>query len=142
MKSNEAHHYWMSCGAPWITSFAASVHRRCFPLGRIDPQFKSTVSTSALNREQLPQSKRVFDMNQPMAARTFPTTIVCMLALFFGFYVPLAVFGSEEIEILNAQRENDGVLVHSVKSPHQSGKTAIQVLLPDRMEQGKRYPVV
>ena len=50
--------------------------------------------------------------------------------------------GSEKVEISDAQRENKAVLVHSVSSPHQSGKTAIRILLPDPMKQAKRYPVV
>ena len=33
-------------------------------------------------------------------------------------------------------------LVHEVQSPYQAGKTEIRVLPPDKLEGGKRYPVV
>jgi hypothetical protein len=36
----------------------------------------------------------------------------------------------------------DGVRIHKVVSPHQRGPTEIRVLLPDRLDKGKRYPVV
>ncbi len=36
----------------------------------------------------------------------------------------------------------DGVRVHRVMSEYQAGPTEIRILLPDRMEKGKRYPVV
>jgi len=36
----------------------------------------------------------------------------------------------------------DGVRIHKVNSKHQRGPTEIRVLLPDRIEKGKRYPVV
>jgi len=39
-------------------------------------------------------------------------------------------------------RAEDGTLVHSVVSPYQAGRTEIRVLLPDRLEPGRRYPVV
>jgi hypothetical protein len=38
--------------------------------------------------------------------------------------------------------EENGFRVHQVKSEHQAGVTEIRVLLPDRMEKGKRYPVI
>jgi hypothetical protein len=42
------------------------------------------------------------------------------------------------VEISAAERQPDGVLVHSVRSPYQSGTTRIRVLLPDRREPGDR----
>jgi hypothetical protein len=65
-----------------------------------------------------------------------------MSALFFGVAAPVALSASEGVRISKAQRGKEGVLVHSVSSPYQPGKTAIRVLLPDRMEQSERYPVV
>jgi hypothetical protein len=41
-----------------------------------------------------------------------------------------------------AQRGPDAVLVHTVRCEYQSGETKISVLLPDRMQRGRRYPVV
>ncbi len=36
-------------------------------------------------------------------------------------------------------RCTDGILVHSIQSDYQSGETRIRVLLPDVLEEGKRY---
>ena len=36
-------------------------------------------------------------------------------------------------------RNADGILVHTVQSDYQSGQTRIKVLLPDALEEGKRY---
>jgi S-formylglutathione hydrolase FrmB len=41
-----------------------------------------------------------------------------------------------------AKKDDQGILVHEVRSPLQAGKTQIRVLLPDKREEGKRYPVV
>jgi len=41
-----------------------------------------------------------------------------------------------------AQRGPDGVLVHTVRCAYQSGETKIRVLLPDRLEPKRRWPVV
>ena len=42
----------------------------------------------------------------------------------------------------DAHRDDDGFLVHEVESEYQAGKTQIRVLLPDRLKEGHRYPVV
>jgi len=34
------------------------------------------------------------------------------------------------------------ILIHDIKSPFEAGSTRIRVLLPDKMESGKKYPVV
>ena len=44
--------------------------------------------------------------------------------------------------ISEAKRDDQGILVHTVESEYQAGKTEIRVLLPDRLEEGRRYPVV
>jgi len=41
-----------------------------------------------------------------------------------------------------ARRGPDGVLVHTVRSEYQSGQTKVRVLLPDRVQAARRYPVV
>jgi len=81
-------------------------------------------------------------MNEPSATLPYPMTLPLTLALFVGLAGPVAVSVSEEVKISKAQRESDGVLVHAVSSPYQGGETAIRALMPDRMEQGERYPVV
>lgn len=45
--------------------------------------------------------------------------------------------------VTNLARAGDSaVSTHSVESPFQAGRTEIRVLLPDRIQQSKRYPVV
>jgi len=46
------------------------------------------------------------------------------------------------VAVSPARRDDAGVLVHEVRSPFQSGVTQIRVLLPDKLESGKRYPVI
>lgn len=41
-----------------------------------------------------------------------------------------------------AHGDEQGFLVHTVQSEYQAGPTKIRVLLPDQLEQGKRYPVL
>ena len=43
-----------------------------------------------------------------------------------------------EAQLATAQ----GILVHEDRSPYQAGKTHIRVLLPDKREDGKRFPVI
>jgi enterochelin esterase-like enzyme len=46
-----------------------------------------------------------------------------------------------DVAVSEAKSDN-GILIHAVKSPYQSGTTKIRVLLPDPVEKGKKYPVV
>lgn len=46
------------------------------------------------------------------------------------------------VTVSDARRDEPGVLVHTVRSPYQAGETEIRVLLPDEVEEGRRYPVV
>lgn len=48
----------------------------------------------------------------------------------------------ERATILPAERDSSGFLVHAVRSDCQAGETKIRILLPDRLEQGRRYPVL
>jgi hypothetical protein len=41
-----------------------------------------------------------------------------------------------------ASKDANGFLVHEVRSPYQAGTTRIRLLLPERMEAGRKYPVV
>jgi S-formylglutathione hydrolase FrmB len=41
-----------------------------------------------------------------------------------------------------SRQDADGFLVHSIHSQYQAGDTAIRVLLPDRLEADRRYPVL
>lgn len=53
---------------------------------------------------------------------------------------PAAV--SETVIVAEAKRDAAGFLVHEVECPYQAGKTEIRVLIPDKMDKGKRYPVI
>ena len=67
------------------------------------------------------------------------TLIVYLLTL----SLPAVISGMDENDVVSdARRDNDGFLVHTVKSPYQAGETDIRVLLPDRLEGSKQYPVV
>ena len=52
------------------------------------------------------------------------------------------LFADDGVIISPAHSAANGVLVHTVSSPYQSGKTEIRVLLPDRRRSGRRYRVV
>lgn len=58
----------------------------------------------------------------------------------------LAALGSrdvgEAVTVAEAKKNANGFRVHEVQSPYQAGTTHIRVLLPDKLEKGKRYPVV
>ena len=53
-----------------------------------------------------------------------------------------AVRADEPVAISEAKKDDNGFLVHEVRSPYQAKPTQIRVLLPDKPEQGKKYPVV
>lgn len=48
----------------------------------------------------------------------------------------------EAVSISEAKKDDDGFLVHEVRSPYQAKTTRIRVLRPDKIEKGKKYPVV
>lgn len=45
-------------------------------------------------------------------------------------------------KISEAKADDDGVLVHAVESDYQDRPTTIRVLLPGKLEEGRRYPVL
>jgi enterochelin esterase-like enzyme len=49
---------------------------------------------------------------------------------------------SDEATIADARIAADGMLSHSVRSPRQREATEIRVLLPDKLDAAKRYPVL
>jgi len=52
------------------------------------------------------------------------------------------VVGAAELAISDAERDENGCLVHSVQSEFQAGTTEIHVLAPDRLEDGKKYRTI
>lgn len=67
--------------------------------------------------------------------RPTPFIIACFLLAFFSTAVRADVDPKPKID-------EHGFRCHRVECEYQSGPTEIKVLLPDRMEPGKRYPVV
>ena len=53
-----------------------------------------------------------------------------------------AVRADEAVTISEVKTDDNGFLVHEVRSPYQAKTTQIRVLQPDRLEKGKKYPVV
>jgi hypothetical protein len=53
-----------------------------------------------------------------------------------------AVADDRPITISGAQRDRHGLLVHTVESPYQSGRTEIKILTPEKREEDIRFPVV
>lgn len=56
--------------------------------------------------------------------------------------LPFGVAQEPPPKISEATIDKEGFLVHVVQSPYQATQTEIRVLLPERLEQGKQYPVV
>jgi len=73
--------------------------------------------------------------------RTIGWRGVLILSVLFS---PAAVASAEDqkVRISDATTDKDGFLVHTVESPYQAGHTEIKILLPERLEQGRRYLVV
>jgi hypothetical protein len=63
----------------------------------------------------------------------------CFLAL---LCCTASAWSQEPATVSPAERDLSGFLVHSVRSVYQPGETKIRILLPDRLEQGRRYPVL
>ncbi|HET6574085.1 MAG TPA: alpha/beta hydrolase-fold protein [Fimbriiglobus sp.] len=52
------------------------------------------------------------------------------------------VRADETVTISEAKNDDNGFLVHEVRSPFQAKTTQIRVLRPEKLEKGKQYPVV
>jgi S-formylglutathione hydrolase FrmB len=53
-----------------------------------------------------------------------------------------AIRADEGVTISEAKADDSGVLVHEVRSPYQAKTTQVRVLMPDKLEKGKKYPAV
>lgn len=72
-------------------------------------------------------------MKKTLIAAALFTLVVAMHEARLGIAAP---------KISEAKKNDLGYLVHTVRSEFQSGTTAIQVLLPDQLEGGKKYKVL
>lgn len=52
------------------------------------------------------------------------------------------VRADEALVVSEARKDDNGFLIHDVRSPYQAQPTQIRVLRPGKIETGKRYPVV
>jgi hypothetical protein len=59
-----------------------------------------------------------------------------------AFAAALATAENPTARFSAAKRDECGWLTHTVDSPYQAGPTEIRILLPNRLEPGKRYPAV
>jgi hypothetical protein len=67
------------------------------------------------------------------------TVALCLIVSTFA--IP-AVRAEDGITVSVARNEDRGVLVHDVRSPYQARVTQIRVLLPDKRDEGQKYPVI
>ncbi len=74
--------------------------------------------------------------------RKFPVVWAGVLAM-LGLVCVEAAEKKDERKPINVNpADQNGILVHEISSPYQAGTTQVRVLLPDRREKGRRYPVV
>jgi S-formylglutathione hydrolase FrmB len=64
------------------------------------------------------------------------------LCLTIGILAVSALRADEIMVVSEAKKDDKGFLVHEVRSPYQAKSPQIRVLLPDKVEKGKKYPVV
>jgi len=79
-----------------------------------------------------------------MCGKLIRTAMVCWTLCWPGVCFAAESAGTikSPVEILEATKDKNGFLVHRVRSEYQSGPTQIKVLLPDPLDQGKRYAVL
>ncbi|WP_202921116.1 cytochrome c peroxidase [Anatilimnocola aggregata] len=56
--------------------------------------------------------------------------------------LPALLKGEPETSISPAVSDSNGFLIHRIESPYQAEQTSVRVLLPDRLEQGRKLRVV
>ncbi|HCR29001.1 MAG TPA: hypothetical protein DIV79_03175 [Opitutae bacterium] len=61
--------------------------------------------------------------------------VLAVVSSILFFFLGNALVGTET-------GESGSFIVHRLDSPYQAGETTLRVLLPDRIEEGKRYPVL
>lgn len=62
--------------------------------------------------------------------------------LMFALLTLSTIRADETVTIFESKKDNDGFLVHEVRSPYQAKPTKIRVLCPNEEEKRKKYPVV
>ena len=72
---------------------------------------------------------------KPMLAR-FPSLLLLLLGS------STSMLAADGISVSEPRVDAQGIRTHEVRCPYQAGVTTIRVLLPARMEPGRKYPVV
>jgi S-formylglutathione hydrolase FrmB len=62
--------------------------------------------------------------------------------LTIGLLAVPALRADEAVAVSEAKQDDNGFLVHEVRSPYQAKTTQIRVLRPEKIEKAKQYPVV
>ncbi len=94
------------------------------------------------------RSTRLLTLAFKMAC--FRSSLRCFFVSFVLLVVPClpfdqaicVTFAEMPANIPESHEDANGFFVHSIRSEYQSGRTAIRVLLPDRLEEDRRYPVL
>lgn len=65
------------------------------------------------------------------------------LLIVLGFVIAAVAQAGEPVAVIaDAKPDRNGIMIHDVKSPFQSGTAQIHVLLPEPLEKSRLYPVV
>ncbi|NLS92207.1 MAG: hypothetical protein GXX96_08515 [Planctomycetaceae bacterium] len=71
--------------------------------------------------------------NPASTLRALAVVLLCQAGL---------AFAQSPAETAEAGKNADGFFVHSIRSEYQPGETSIRVLLPDRLQENRHYPVL
>src|SRR5262245_28745530 len=66
----------------------------------------------------------------------------CNAYLSVGLLLCASVQADDAPRISTAKEDDQGILIHEIESPYQPGKPQLRVLVPDVLENGRKYPVV
>jgi hypothetical protein len=64
------------------------------------------------------------------------------IGLTLAFLTIPTIRADDAVTISEGKRDANGFLVHEVRSPYQSETTLIRVLLPEKEQKGKKYPLI
>ena len=64
------------------------------------------------------------------------------IGLTFALLAVSTIRADDAVMISEARKDDDGFLVHEVRSPYQAKPTQIRVLMPAKLDKNKKYPVV
>lgn len=74
--------------------------------------------------------------------RTRASLAIAVVGVAFGWPASAQEPREHATSVSEAKADDNGVLVHAVESDYQDRPTTIRVLLPGKLEEGRRYPVL